>query len=170
MPSTPSSSRGADHLFDVSGLDLAQTVLTRTDLERWNAHRGHMAQLDGIVWHADDYSKGVAIKHVRDDEFWVDGHFPGDPIMPGVLMVEAGAQLANFLFFVRRKKEAIAGFTRIEDTVFRDKVKPGDDLLILCRDIKYHPRRFISDIQGLVDGRVVFSSKITGMILRGRGE
>ena len=158
-------SRGAEPLFDTSGLDTSSLALSREDLESWNPHRGDIVQLDGVVWRADDFTRGVGIKRVRHDEFWVTGHFPGRPVMPGVLMVEAGAQLASYLFYARRGKPCIAGFTRIEDTVFRNPVKPGQDLLILCEEIRYRPRRFISEIQGIVEGRVAFYSKITGMVL-----
>jgi len=152
-------------IVDLDTIDFTQMALTRDDLARWNPHRGHMAQLDGVIWHAPSYQQGVAIKHVRNDEFWVDGHFPDRPLMPGVLMVEAGAQLASYLFYVRQDHECIAGFTRIDNTVFRGQVHPGQDLLILAREVKYHPRRFVSDIQGVVDGKLVFESRITGMVL-----
>ena len=95
----------------------------------------------------------------------MSGHFPGRPILPGVLMVEAGAQLASFLFHGRRNDDSIAGFTRIENAVFRGQVTPGHDLILLAREVKYQPKRFISDIQGVVDDRLVFESRITGMVL-----
>ena len=152
-------------IVDLEGIDLGGKVLSRTDLERWNPHRGPFVQLDGVVWTLPDFSQGVGVKHVRDDEFWVAGHFPGRPMMPGVLMVEAGAQLASYLYYSRIGAPCIAGFTRIENTVFRGKVVPGDDLYLLCREVKYRPRLFISDVQGIVEGRLVFESRITGMVM-----
>jgi len=163
------SPRGAEPLFDVSGLDTSSLALSRRDLEAWNPHRGEIVQLDGVVWHNEHHTRALGIKHVRDDEFWVTGHFPGRPVMPGVLMIEAGAQLASYLFYARRGAPCIAGFTRIEDTVFRNSVRPGQDLLLLCEEIRYRPRRFISEIQGLADGKVAFYSRITGMVLPDEG-
>ena len=96
---------------------------------------------------------------------WVPGHFPGRPILPGVMMIEAGAQLASFLFHCRRNDDCIAGFTRIENAVFRGQVVPGQDLVVLAREVKYQPRRFISDIQGIVADRLVFEARITGMVI-----
>jgi len=157
--------RGVEPLFDVSGLDLSSRALSRGDLEAWNPHRGEIVQLDAVIWHSDRHTRALGIKHVREDEFWVAGHFPGRPVLPGVLMIEAGAQLASYLFYARRGAPCIAGFTRIEDTVFRNPVRPGQDLLLLCEEIRYRPRRFISEIQGLVDGKVAFYSRITGMVL-----
>ncbi len=68
--------RGAVPLFDIDGLDLSSLALSREDLEDWNPHRGAIVQLDGVIWHDAEYSQGVGIKKVRDNEFWVDGHFP----------------------------------------------------------------------------------------------
>ncbi len=158
-PSSP------DLLIDLAGIDLSRREVLRPELERWNPHRGAIVQLDAVVWRSPELTAAVGLKSVRPDEFWVSGHFPGRPIMPGVLMIEAGAQLASYLFYVRRGSPCIAGFTRIDDTVFRGQVVPGDDLLLLCREVKYRPRRFISDIQGVVNGRLVFESRITGMVI-----
>jgi 3-hydroxyacyl-[acyl-carrier-protein] dehydratase len=152
-------------LFEFDDVDLNRVVFTRSDLERWNPHRGPIVQLDAVIWHDETFSKAIGYKDVREDEFWTSGHFPGNPIMPGVLQIEAGAQLTSFMFYNRRGEPCIVGFTRIENTVFRGKVRPGDRLLILSREIKYRPRIFISAIQGLVDGKVVFESKITGMVI-----
>jgi 3-hydroxyacyl-[acyl-carrier-protein] dehydratase len=128
-----------------------------------------MALLDAVVWLNPDLSQGIAVHHVRHDEFWVAGHIPGRPLMPGVLMIEAGAQLASLMFFKRTSIEAFAGFTRIEETVFRGQVVPGDDLFILCREVKFSPKRFITDIQGVVAGQVVFDSRITGLMFPNLG-
>lgn len=150
-------------IFDLSAIDLSGCVHTRKDLERYNPHRGEVALLDKIVWHDDECDVGIALKQVRDDEWWVRGHIPGMPLMPGVLMVEAGAQLASFLYYKRSGQTWFAGFTRIEETTFRGHVVPGNDLYIVCKSIKYQLKRFVSRVQGYVDGEMCFDSKITGM-------
>jgi 3-hydroxyacyl-[acyl-carrier-protein] dehydratase len=150
-------------LFSLDGIDLSKRLLDRQQLEKWNPHRGQMALLDHVVWYSDDFKRGVAIKHVRDDEFWVPGHFPGRPMLPGVLMIESGAQLATFLYNVRFPEPRIAAFVRLDEATFRTPVVPGDDLYLVCQEVKFTPRRFSSDIQGLVDGKVAFDARITGM-------
>lgn len=150
-------------LFDLSAIDLNARVATRLDIERLNPHRGNMALLDYIVWHEPDFTRGVALKIVRNDEFWVPGHFPEKALFPGVLMIEAAAQLGSFLYNSRFAKPKLPVFIRIEDATFRSAVVPGDHLYLLCSDAKFSPKRFISNVQGLVGGKPAFEACITGM-------
>lgn len=157
-----------DVLFDLSAIDLAKRILTREDLEKVNPHRGDMALLDAIVWHTPDFSMGVGLKHTRGDEFWVKGHFPGKAMFPGVLMIEAAAQVAVYLYNARVSEPMIAAFTRIEHAVFRQAVVPGDDLYILCKEIKWSRRGFTCDVQGLINAqRMAFEARVQGLALQG---
>lgn len=157
---------GSRPLFDVSAIDPSRRVMTRTDLERYIPHRGSMSLLDGVIWHAPDFTRAVGIKHVRADEFWVAGHFPAKPLMPGVLMIEAGAQLACFAFNARRPKTEVIAFLRIKEAAFRGMVQPGDDLYLLVNELKFGRRQFETEVQGIVGrlaGRIAFDARITGM-------
>jgi len=150
-------------LFDLSGIDRSQRLLSKAQLERYIPHRGDMSLLDWVVWQTPDYRRGVGLKHIRDDEFWVPGHFPARPLLPGVLMIEAGAQMACYLYNIRQPTVKVVAFLRIDGASFRSMVQPGDDLFILCQEIKYGRRRFISDIQGVVGDRIAFDARISGM-------
>lgn len=73
--------------------------------------------------------KIVAIKHVREDEYYFQGHFPQEPVMPGVLIVEALAQTgAVAILSMEQYKGKIAYFGNIKEAKFRQKVHPGDTL------------------------------------------
>lgn len=157
--------QGIKPLLDLSQIDLSARRFDRAGIERLNPHRGQMSLLDYVIWCTDDYKQGVGLKHVRHDEFWVPGHFPDKAMMPGVLQVEIGAQFSCFLYNIRRPVPKVVAFLRIEHASFRSMVCPGDDLLILCSEVKFGRRRFVSDIQGMVGERIAFDARITGMQL-----
>jgi 3-hydroxyacyl-[acyl-carrier-protein] dehydratase len=154
---------GAKPLFDLSGIDLAARKYLRSEIEKYNPHRGDMSLLDAVVWTSPGFQQGIGYKPIRDTEFWVAGHFPGKPLFPGVLMIEAGAQLACFLYNIRRPDPKLVAFLRIEEASFRNAVQPGDDLYLLCNEVKIGTRRFVSDIQGIVGDKVAFDARISGM-------
>jgi 3-hydroxyacyl-[acyl-carrier-protein] dehydratase len=157
----------APPLFDISKLDLSRVAASTAQIEEVNPHRGHMRLLDHVIWFNEDATIGLGVKHVRDDEFWVQGHVPGRPLLPGVLMIEAAAQLCSFLQGVRPHAEAsqFMGFIRCDDVVFRGQVVPGDTLYLLAEEISCRRHRFTSKTQGIVDERLVFEGTITGMAI-----
>lgn len=148
---------------DLSQFDLSQVVAGPDAIEAINPQRGHMRQLDRIIWHSDDHTMALGAKDVRDDEFWVDGHIPGRPLLPGVLMIEAAAQLAAWMMHNRRPDVGFVGFTACDDVKFRSQVTPGHTLLLLGKEVQCKPRRFICSAQGVVDDTLVFEARITGM-------
>lgn len=95
-------------------------------------HRSPMLLIDKII-HVDNTS-AAAIKNVTMDEPFFKGHFPEEPIMPGVLIVEAMAQCCGIiaLYGKEDKQEYSTYFLKIDDVRFRRKVIPGDTLLIEC--------------------------------------
>lgn len=150
-------------LFDCSQIDLNQIQYDVAAIELVNPHRGAMRMLDGIIWANENHSRGVAFKDIRHDEFWVPGHIPERPLFPGVLMVEAAAQLASFATLKRLINAKFVGFVGLDLVKFRGQVTPGDRLILLVQEHDFRPRRTVCNCQGLVDGNLVFEGRITGM-------
>jgi 3-hydroxyacyl-[acyl-carrier-protein] dehydratase len=108
------------------------TTLGRAEIEAILPHREPFLLLDEVT-EIEPGVRVVARKHVRDDEWYLAGHFPGNPIMPGVLMVEALAQTgAVAVLSEEANKGKLALFAGIDDVRFKRLVRPGDTLELEC--------------------------------------
>jgi 3-hydroxyacyl-[acyl-carrier-protein] dehydratase len=151
--------------IDLDAIDLDGVAVSADEVGRLNPQCGHMRQLDHVIWLAEDCSEAVGVKHVRDDEFWVSGHIPGRPLLPGVLMIEAAAQLSSIIYRKKFAETRFLGFTRCDGVAFRGQVRPGDTLYLLARERSFRARRFESEAQAIVSGSLVFEGLITGMVM-----
>jgi len=108
------------------------TTLGRAEIEAIIPHREPFLLLDELT-EIEPGVRVVARKHVREDEWYLAGHFPGNPIMPGVLMVEALAQTgAVAVLSEEANKGKLALFAGIDDVRFKRLVRPGDTLELEC--------------------------------------
>jgi|SRR5580698_2570306 3-hydroxyacyl-[acyl-carrier-protein] dehydratase len=121
----------------------------------------------------------VAIKNVSINEPFFNGHFPGLPIMPGVLIVEAIAQAGGALLLteVEDRSDKLMVFTGIERAKFRRPVSPGDQLRIEVevKGWRIIPRMIAAKMQGFayVDGKRVAEAMVSCQLIdssRGRGD
>ncbi|WP_428937587.1 3-hydroxyacyl-ACP dehydratase FabZ family protein [Fontivita pretiosa] len=149
-------------LFDLSGIDLNEVAYDQEAIRQCNPQRGDMEQLNGIIF--ADPSKGriVGFKDVRPDEFWVPGHIPGRPLLPGVLMIEAGAQLASFYTRKFVGWKGFIGFGGLENCKFRQQVPPGVRMYLLGQKIWERHHLICCNVQGLVNGNLAFEASIIG--------
>ena len=153
----------AEIIFDLSRFDLDHPIAGPAEIEAVNPHRWAMRQIDAVIWMDDAKSAVIGYKLVRADEFWAAGHIPGRPVLPGVLMIEAAAQLASFVVHHRFPGLGFLGFIGCDEVKFRGQVLPGDRLYLMGREIRFKPRRFVCEAQGVVAGKLVFEAKITAM-------
>jgi 3-hydroxyacyl-[acyl-carrier-protein] dehydratase len=152
-------------LFDISGIDLEKDVADQAAIRAVNPQRGDMEHLNGINWLDANAGLILGYKNVRADEFWVAGHIPGRPLLPGVLMIETAAQLSSYYVKAVLKWPGFIGFGGVEDCKFRQQVLPGCRMYVLAKQLNARHRRITCALQGLVNGQVVFETRIIGACL-----
>ena len=104
----------------------------RAAIETILPHREPFLLLDEVL-ELEPGARVLARKTVRADDWYLAGHFPGNPIMPGVLMVEALAQAgAVAVLAEERNRGKLALFAGIDDVRFKRIVRPGDELTLAC--------------------------------------
>jgi UDP-3-O-[3-hydroxymyristoyl] N-acetylglucosamine deacetylase/3-hydroxyacyl-[acyl-carrier-protein] dehydratase len=124
-------------------------------------HRYPFVMIDRVVEFVGDDAL-VAIKNVSINEPYFQGHFPGNPVMPGVLQIEAMAQAAGILMLKRASAEGKTTLFMSADKVkFRKPVRPGDQLIINAKLTKTRGNKLASaEITCTVDGKVVSSGEL----------
>lgn len=141
-------------------------VLDITQIQAILPHRYPFLLVDRIV----DYDPGkrvVGIKNVTLNEPFFNGHFPGAPVMPGVLIIEAMAQTAGVLMLASLpdRSEKLIFFTGIDGAKFRKPVVPGDQLRLELEVLRLRPRYIRLDGKAFVDGALVAEAIISSSLV-----
>jgi 3-hydroxyacyl-[acyl-carrier-protein] dehydratase len=154
-----------DLIVDLAKLDLTCVIAAIDEIRKYNSQRHEMEQLTAIVYEDPQRNICVGYKDVTADEFWVRGHMPGMPLMPGVIMLEAAAQLCSY--YVGKHNllgAAMVGFGGLEEVRFRDPVIPGDRLILICELLKARVgRMLVSRFQGVVRDSLVVEGVLKGV-------
>src|SRR5207344_54629 len=90
-----------------------------------------------------------------------EGHFPGYPLMPGVLLIEAMAQTSGWLIVAQRRFESMPFLASLKEVKLRTFVKPGDKLLLSAKLLHDGSGFAVTEAEGRVDGKVVCDATIT---------
>lgn len=153
-------------LVDPLTVDTSRVLVDQEGLRVGNPQRFEMEQLTAIVSIDLDQHMIVGYKDVDSSEYWVRGHLPDYPLMPGVLMCEAAAQLSSYYCHViNLVPEGFLGFGGMEDVRFRGPVRPGDRLVLVSKAMKVNRRQTIFETQGFVGSNMVYHGRIIGVLL-----
>ncbi len=140
-------------------------VYSVRDIEKILPHRYPFLLVDRVIELVPD-KRAVGIKNVTRNEEFFEGHFPGLPIMPGVLQIEAMAQLAGVLLLHNEeRRNRLAIFTGMDEVKFRKMVVPGDCLRLEAEVVKLKSRTGRVDARALVDGEVVAEAQLKFMLI-----
>ena len=110
----------------------------------------------------------TAEKDVSNEEFWIEGHFPGRPVMPAVMILEVMAQATGILALKTLDQppgdDAIYYFVGVDGARFRQPVVPGDQLVVRVEILRHARGIWKVDAKGTVDGKVVAEATLMGAL------
>lgn len=140
-------------------------MLNKEEIEKIIPQRDPFLMIDEV----EDYTPGesaIAYKHVKEDEYYFKGHFPENPIMPGVLIVESLAQTgAVAILSMEENKGKNALFGGIDKLKFKKQVVPGNTLKLEVKIIKRKGPIGIGEALATVDGKVAVKGELTFAIV-----
>jgi 3-hydroxyacyl-[acyl-carrier-protein] dehydratase len=140
---------------------VAETILDATQIQALIPHRYPFLLVDRIV-ELEPGKRAVGLKLISMSESWLQGHFPGQPIMPGVLIVEALAQTgAVLVMHDPANAELLPFFARIDSCRFRQPVRPGDTLRLEVDVTSFRPPVGKAHGRALVGDHLVCEADLT---------
>jgi len=141
-------------------------MLTINDILKILPHRYPMLLVDRVV-EIDEGKRIVGIKNVTANEQFFQGHFPGAPVMPGVLIVEAMAQCCAVLILrdIPDRDEKLFLFGGVDKARFRRPVVPGDQLRMECEVLQRRSNTIKVKGTATVDGNVVAEAEMLSIMV-----
>ena len=138
--------------------------MTREELKEYLPHREPMLLVDEITMDENNVAHGIY--HVRGDEFFLQGHFPGQPVVPGVILCEIMAQTAAVLL-ADTAKGMTPYFTSLDKVRFKDTVKPGDLLEIEVAIVKNKGPFYFAEGKASVGGKLKVKGEFSFALIKG---
>ena len=153
--------------FDPNQLDFSRPIAGIEQIREVLPQRFEMEMLTAILLLDPERRLVVGYKDVRADEFWAHGHMPDYPLLPGVLMCEAAAQLCAYYNAVQKVNDpgVLLGLGGLEDSRFLRPVRPGNRLVMVGHGLRVHRRMTRFHTLGYVGAERVFETTVIGVPL-----
>lgn len=159
--------RGHDSGIPSVHVEAGATQLDHLAIQRILPHRYPFLMVDRIV-HLEEDKRAVGVKSVTINEPYFTGHFPGRPVMPGVMILEALAQVAGILMLNRRENLGkYAYFVAIDRVKFRRTVLPGDQLVLEAEVLKLRSKTGQMRTRAFVDEKIVAEAEMMFALVEG---
>ncbi len=141
-------------------------MMENNEIRKFLPHRYPFLLVDRIL-DIEPKVKATGLKNVTINEHFFQGHFPDNPIMPGVLIVEAMAQVSGILAFHSGADGNAVYFMSIEKAKFRKPVVPGDQLRLEVSILQQRNKVWKFSGQAFVNDKVVAEAEFTAMVSKG---
>ena len=136
--------------------------MNREALMKILPHRDDMLLLDEATLQEDS---AVGSYRVRGDEFFLRGHFPGDPVVPGVILLEILAQSACVLMQNQMTEGKTPYYTGLDKVRFRNPVRPGEVISTECRLIRAKPPFYFAEGKAMVGDKLCAKAEFSFAIM-----
>ncbi len=138
--------------------------MDKEEIKNLLPHRNSMLLID----EADVDENGVAhgMKKIVGDEWFLDGHFPGNPVVPGVILCEILAQTMCVAFKSDDLKDSTPYFSGLKEVKFKHSVKPGDNFITECEIVKVKLPFVFAKGKGYVDGKLCVSAEFSFAVVK----